>query len=542
MKALPLLPPALALGAAALLVAPGSVAEGYSLNGSSLGVGQRDFRLFNNFADPTANDNMTTKLMFPGALGAEQAVWKGTVEWSSTTHGTGLGDPEQQAPEVVGSGGADFDPAWMGNATGVGGSNDNIVSTISSCGSGILAFAEGPYSNGWRIRFCENQTFDDGPWFIGSRFDLQAIQAHEYGHVLGLGHSGNAGATMAPSIGAGSKSERSINNDDKAGVQAIYGVISSGKPTICKTEVSGSELIIEGRDFDPTANDIWFRPLAATSVGSDPRIRVLGVASTEDNTKITVTIPAGAAPGDILVKTSASGGASLSNPFPADLDLALAGGTLFAPNLCTLSVASMTPTTIESLDPGTAQTVTLSGVGMNSTTSIEWNSTPVPSSRWTIVDATTITIDMPQGGVLGAGNTLELSDGSTTSTIDFTVVEPATPKLELGTGDPLNATANGQQMNVILAGKVGTVHQVWFSKSNLPSNHALANWLLGNNFSDFRFALARTIGPDGYHQSSPTVTFSGMSSTVFYCQSIDLTTPPSPQYGVSNLQSITLTP
>ena len=202
----------------------------------------------------------------------------------------------------------------------------------------------------------------------------------------------------------------------------------------------------------------------------------------------------------------------------------------------------MTPSTIESLDPGTTQSVTISGAGLNDVISIEWNSVPIPTSRWTTVDASTITIDMPQGGVLGAGNTLELTDGVTTDTIDFTVVEPATPKLELGNGNPLNATANGQQMNVILAGKVGTVHQVWFSKSPLPSNHPLANWLLGNNFSDFRFALARTIGPNGYHQSSPTVVFGGVSSTVFYCQSIDLTTPPSPMYGVSNLQSITLTP
>ena len=506
---------------------------GYSLLGSSLGPGQRDVRLYNNLTDSTANNNNTPHPMFPGWLRAELAMWKGVVEWGSLPHGDGSGDTTQA---ILGSGGANFDGAWMGNAAAIGDTNDNVVSGISSCGGGTLAFAEGG-SGGWRIRFCENITWDDGPGNVQSgRFDIQSVMVHEYGHALGLGHSGVGGATMWPSIGSGAESGRSINSDDSAGVQAIYGASSGTKPMVCETSVSGNTLTIRGTRFDPVDNGVWFCPSAVTPAGTpDARIIIPDVPSTKNGTEITVTIPQGVSAGDIFTKTSASSHASLSNAFPMNMT-----GTISVP--CPLAATSITPSTIEALDPGTAKSVQLKGRLMDTITAIDVNGTPVPSSRWSIIDNETIDIDMPQA-LLGQ-NTLNLTDGTDTHSIDFTVVEPASPKLELGTGDPLNATANGQQMNVILAGKVGTVHQVWFSKSNLPSNHALASWEIGNNFEmgNFRFALARTIGPDGYHQSSPTVVFGGMSSTVFYCQSIDLTTPPSPQYGLSNVQSITLTP
>jgi len=42
--------------------------------GGSLGQGQRDFRVDNNFTDATANNNVTAQTMFPGQLGAVLAV------------------------------------------------------------------------------------------------------------------------------------------------------------------------------------------------------------------------------------------------------------------------------------------------------------------------------------------------------------------------------------------------------------------------------------------------------------------------------------
>ena len=531
MKALTLVLPALALGGAALLVAPAPTLQAFSVNGDVLQLGQRDVRLFNNFADASANNNNTPHPMFPGFVQAEMSIWKGVVEWGSLPHGDGSGDPTQAN---LGDGGANFDTTFVGNATAVGTTDNNIVSAINGCGSGVLAFAERPSSNGWRIRFCDAQwQWTDNVGNPFARQDIQGVMTHEYGHVLGLNHTGVGQATMFPST-AGGPAPRSIHADDIAGVQAVYGVAADTKPVICSTSVNAGTLTIRGVRFDPVDNDVWFPRSVATSPAlGDPRIRLLGVPSTKNGTEIVVTIPVGVGPGDVLVKTSDTGGKSLSNAFPMDPANPIAVPCLFA-------AAEVSPSTIEVLDPGTAQSVTVSGFAMNTLASIDLNGNPIDPSRYTVVNDETVTIDMPLG-VLGT-NTLTLSDGTDSSDIDFTIVEPALPKLELGTGDDFNETANGQQMNVVLAGKVGTVHQVWFSKSPLPSNHMLANWLLGNNFTDFRFALARTMGPDGYHQSSPTVVFGGVSSTVFYCQSIDLTTPPSPQYGVSNLQIITLTP
>ncbi|HHN77284.1 MAG TPA: matrixin family metalloprotease, partial [Phycisphaerales bacterium] len=491
-----------------------------------------DVRVYNNFADPASNNNTTMDPMLPGYDGAELAIWKAGVEWGSLAHGDGSGDPIQH----LGDGGANFDITWQGNASGVGNTDNNIVSATTGCSSGVVAFTELPTSNGWRIRFCDGQwNFADGPGGIGSgAFDIQGIQTHEYGHALGLGHSSDSAATMAPSSSPGQTKLRSINADDQAGVQSIYGVISSTKPAICETSVSGGSITIRGSNFDPVDNDVWFTNASTTSTGTDPRVRVFGVPSTGNGTLITVAIPAGAGPGDVLVKTSAGGAASLSNAFPTDLV-----GTITANGTCPLTVSSITPSEIEALIPGTAETVTISGTGFLEVTAIKLNIfTTVSSSRWTIQDDSTITMDMPQTGFLGA-NSFTLETPTDSVSIGFTIVEPATPKFELGNGDPLNTVANGTNMNLIVGGTVGTVHNVYYSVSNIPSNHALVDLDIGNMFTQLILARAIVIGSGGYTQMSFPITYSG-SPMVFYSQTIDVTTPPNPKFAVSNLQSITM--
>ena len=70
--------------------------------------------------------------------------------------------------------------------------------------------------------------------------DLQGVSTHEYGHALGLGHTGVGGATMTPPISGSGISARSIAADDQAGVQFIYGVKSASKPTITDVSVAGN--------------------------------------------------------------------------------------------------------------------------------------------------------------------------------------------------------------------------------------------------------------------------------------------------------------
>ena len=115
--------------------------------------------MFNNFTMGSANNNQVPDPQFPGYQGAVMSIWKGAVEWQSITHGDGSGDPLQSN---LGDGGANFDPSFQGEATSVGGINDNVHSMISGCNGGVLAFAESPGSNGWRIRYYECWSWQDG--------------------------------------------------------------------------------------------------------------------------------------------------------------------------------------------------------------------------------------------------------------------------------------------------------------------------------------------------------------------------------------------
>jgi hypothetical protein len=194
---------AVTLGCASLLLTP-TESVGFSTIGGALGQGQRKFRVFNNFTDAQANNNITPHPNFPGADGAEMAIWKGCIEWSSLLHADGDGDPHQ--PFGLGSGGANFDPFYNGLATAVGSTNSNTHSELSGQGGQTLAFTETPISDGWRIRYYSSWLWQDGPSPPTNGVDLQGIAAHEYGHALGLGHSTATGApTMRAFISHGQR-------------------------------------------------------------------------------------------------------------------------------------------------------------------------------------------------------------------------------------------------------------------------------------------------------------------------------------------------
>jgi hypothetical protein len=308
--------PFVALVGAATLVAPGT-ADGYTLTGWSLDLTQRTFRIFNNFTDVTANDNQTPDPNFPGALGATMALWKACVEWSSALHGNGNGDPTQ--PAGLGSGGANFDPSYQGRATSAGVIGDNIMAELGGCSGGVLAFTES-FTNGagWRMLFYQCWTWYDGPntnfQSGGGRFDLQGVATHEYGHSTGMGHTNVGGATMFASTVDG-KIERSIENDDINGIRANYGAAAATKPRITGLTWSGSVLTIEGVNFSATGNRVWF---TRTGTGTTAAVIVSNLASTANGTRIAVTPPATAGSGDVLVRNSGAGGASLSQPWPWD--------------------------------------------------------------------------------------------------------------------------------------------------------------------------------------------------------------------------------
>ncbi len=303
--------PALAVGAAASLLPFGEKAEGFTTIGGSLGQAQRDVRVFDNFTDATANNNTTAHPQFPGYTGIEMATWKSGVEWGSGLHGDGTGDTTQTQ---LGNGGANFDISWQGNTNAVGGVNDNIHSELAGSSGGVLAFTETPISDGWRIRYYSGWTWHDGPGNVTSGIDYQGVACHEYGHALGLGHTDVGGATMFPSISGTGVAQRSIEADDQAGVQFIYGVKSASKPVITSASASGGIATINGSNFSTSGNEVWFTQAGQNLTGTP--VKVTGVTS--NGTSISVTIPGTAGPGDILVRNNGTANANLSNSFPFD--------------------------------------------------------------------------------------------------------------------------------------------------------------------------------------------------------------------------------
>ncbi len=302
-----------------LLLAPNS-AVGYSLLGQQLGIGQRDHRLFNNFTASGANNNTATIANMPAYDGAELAMWKAGAEWGARVFGDGTGDSTQTQ---LGDGLASFNFYWNGNASGIGGTNDNIHSEIPGSSGGVLAFTETPIDNGWRIRYYGTWSWQDGPGSVTSGIDLQGVACHELGHALGLGHSTVGGATMFPSISGTGQVTRSIETDDKNGAQANYGATNAAMPrinTVTGSLVPGGTVVITGSGFTAD-NKVWLDNdlIDGGNAGGEP-FKIEGLASTGGGTQITFTLPAsGYVGGSIHVKDGTNNDFwSLSEGHPFD--------------------------------------------------------------------------------------------------------------------------------------------------------------------------------------------------------------------------------
>jgi hypothetical protein len=305
--------PAAAVATAAVLVTPPS-SRAYTLLGHSLSTSFRSVRVFNNFTDAGANNNNVPDANFPGALGAVLAIWKGCAEWNSGLHNlNGNGDPHQLG--TLGSGGSNFEISWQGEANEVGDPDEQIVSEIIGSNMNVLAYTEGsgggPGSGGWRIRFYSNWTWADGPGTSIIGEDIQGIACHEYGHALGLDHSANSNATMYAFASGNGVSGRSINSDDQNGIQAIYFATDNAvKPKINSISGPGPTITITGLNFSLTDNEVWFTQ--AYPALNNTAVKVTNVPS--NGTSITVSVPAGAGPGEIQVKKGGVGGPkALSN-------------------------------------------------------------------------------------------------------------------------------------------------------------------------------------------------------------------------------------
>ncbi|MCP3919968.1 MAG: matrixin family metalloprotease [bacterium] len=391
------IPPALLLAATLYLTAPA-----FTLLGFTLDLNQRDLRVFNNFTDATANDNQSSDVSFPGYFGADMAIWKAAVEWGSLLHGDGSGDPSQ--PNDLGSGGANFDFTWQGNASGPPSGLNNVLYELQGCSGGVLAATLSDLSGaGWQIFFYSCWNWQDGPdtaWPGGGfNWDIQGIAGHHLGHALGLGHSSIPGSTMGVSspLDAG-KSLRSIEADDAAGVQANYGAASASKPVISDVQIFGPTLRISGSNFGALGNEVWFTQ--ADAGGNGTPIKATGITST--GSSITLTLPSAAGSGDVLVRTAGNMPDALSNAWPLE---ATACNPPAPSNYCVASMNSTGAAVVLATSGSqslASDDLVFSGSGMPAVqfgifiSSLSQNATPVgngvlcvglPFFRWDLIQA-----------------------------------------------------------------------------------------------------------------------------------------------------------
>jgi hypothetical protein len=308
---------------------------------------------------------------------------------------------------------------------------------------------------------------------------------------------------------------------------------SATKPVITATSAdAGAGMIsIYGSEFGATGNEVWFTNETVTATGIDPIVKVTGVSSSGGGTVITVAIPADAGPGDVIVNESGAGHATVSNAWPTDLEGTF--GTVPGPHP---DITSVTPSSIEALIPGTSETITINGTDLDLTTSVLVDGDAVPASRWTIVNDTTITLDMTQVASLGA-HTVGVSDG-TTDTFGVTIVAPATPKLEWGNGDPLNVVDQDLGLDMIVAGPVGQVHAVRGAPGSVPILDRLLALAGPPGLVD---AGAYVIPAKGWHSVHiPGLPDPAIVGATWFARSFAIVAPR--PWPASNTQSITLVP
>lgn len=355
MKLRTLLAPAALVVLAVVLLGPTrSARAGFTTNGIKLVPSYTFYWILDNFSDPESNDNLAHDPNVPGANGAALAIRKAAIEWCSGTYGDGSGDPTQPN---LGDGGSRLD-FWFGGLTSSPGgafqSHCSALSGAGGCTPGILAFSTllpAGSVESFLMRFCDaGYVFADGPsQILPNEYDLQSVAAHEFGHLAGLGHTtpdcGDA-PTMSPTILPGDVSNRSIEAEDIAGVQAVHGVQPANDPVITGVSVDGSgNLVVSGANF--------FSPQTLVRLTTAyPSSTIVGAYAAPQNngTLLTIPLPAIAASGDVVaLRVDASlAPQDISAPFPFQLPTGTGAPTFY----CTPRASSIgCVTTITTTDP-----------------------------------------------------------------------------------------------------------------------------------------------------------------------------------------------
>ncbi len=533
-----------------------TTSTGYTLAGFSLNTNVRDFRVRNTWP-ANANTNFTPDMNFPGAVGPVLACWKAATEWASWPHnGSGLGDPTQPPfPDSLGSGEANFDFVWAGTATTEGVLADRIIShsLVPLPTPGVPAIIEGPgpgpSSAGWRIRFSPEFLWHDG---VGNmppfdpRLDIQGLATIELGLALGLGLVNpptpptNPIQTMYGTIQSGPPTvdRRSIQSDDKTGLQLIYGFRSPVKPKILGLQPVGAisaqlPMVVNGQNFAATGNEVWFNPGGAgfTTPPTNPPpgaalVKVTGLASAAGGTQITVVPPCNVVDGDLFVKVGAStDGSTLSNGFPVHF---MSGGN-GAP--CAQCIGTIAPTTVPILSvPMTEVTVVapagaatmgcvpggpacVSPAQYSTLTSIDVGGVTLNTGEFVVDNDIQVHFPLPLFSTLGSKAVTISTAGGPSCPTTFSVVAVTAP--ELDTGPPIQLV--GQTFTCRMATPLGFIHMIAWSSSNLPSElPGIISLGIGNGFTDIHSFSAPLPNAAGVSEFSATIPPAPPGATVYF--------------------------
>lgn len=520
------------LGVAILLNLP-SQGGAYSLLGTSNNAANNGFQVNQaSFTDAASNNNVTPDVNFPGATGAAMALWKAAVEWNSELRGgNGNGDPLQ--PGGLGSGNSNYDFHYHGTCTSTGGNLSAVVSGTGFLGSGVFAVTQ-IGNNGWKMSFDDSQwNWVDGPGneTSGGSPDIQGIGCHEFGHALGLGHSSVSGTTMfATTTPGGSPGQRSVEADDVAGIQAIYGVKSSTKPII--TGLSGATYIgglltITGSNFNASTNEVWFTRNTGGTVNSTPMTVVKATATVNSTTSVSVVIPSGVAAGDVVVFKGGSSTthSNKSAPFPFPLT---------APPSHPI-VSNLTPASLPTMGVPTPQ-LTIDGLNFATATSVSVGARTYTAGQFTIVNDTQIKVNfMPPPLDIGSVNvTVTNPQGTSPATSQVNLTLPVSTIL---VANPFNPPSGGQSVLYMGAPTPGEVPLIafsgCFSPASLPPYVTFS--IGGCGDLDFIPEIPPAFGANGVSQY--TITIPSWFHGIFFLQfcRIDLVNPTFP-LTVSNIQ------
>jgi len=92
-----------------------------------------------------------------------------------------------------------------------------LAATLTGYYSGNTIYDADVYTN-QRYSYTSSRETDG----CSGEFDIDGIMVHEVGHVIGIGHSNVAGATMYPSVAACNINNRSLEADDIAAKNDLY--------------------------------------------------------------------------------------------------------------------------------------------------------------------------------------------------------------------------------------------------------------------------------------------------------------------------------